>query len=342
MRSLLSIAAIVLMVGCAEDPAGGDRPVSAVVTTGHVADLTRNVGGARVDVHLLVPPGADPHGYEPRPSDARAIALADVIVRSGGEVDDWLGDVLSGADGEATELTVLDQVEELDGDPHWWQDPRNAVRAVAAIRGTLVEADPGGRSTYTRNAARYTARLRELDRAIAICIGRVPRERRKLVTAHDSYAHFAGRYGMEVLGAVIPSRSTAGAAVGQGHAGAGRAGGAGGSPRDLSRGIGGHQARARRGAGGRSGAWPAAAGGQPRLARVGGGDLPRGHGRGHGGHGGGLQRGPGALQSGHSPCSVTSWALTANLTRCASRSIAFSSPSSSKGTTSPHESQTMW
>ena len=209
VRRLILIAAIALLAaGCGDDPTGGERPVSAIATTPHVADLTRNVGGGRVDVRVLVPAGADPHGYEPRPSDARAIAGADLIVRSGGEVDEWLDDLLASAGGETVELTLIDKVRVVDGDPHWWKDPRNAVRAVAAIGDVLSRADPAGREQYERNAARYSRRLRELDRSIAACLARVPAERRKLVTPHDSYGYFATRYGIEVVGALIPSRST--------------------------------------------------------------------------------------------------------------------------------------
>ena len=208
MRRFVSFAAIALLAaGCGDDAPGSERPVSAVATTGHVADLTRSVGGSRVDVRLLVPAGADPHGYEPRPSDARALADSDAIVRSGGEVDEWLDDLLASAGGGSAELTLLDQARVVDGDPHWWQDPRNALRAVAAIRGLLARVDPAGRKMYELTAARYSRRLRQLDHSIATCMARVPPARRKLVTAHDSYGYFARRYRIEVVGALLPSRS---------------------------------------------------------------------------------------------------------------------------------------
>ena len=197
--------------GCGDDSRDDGRELSAVATTAHVADLVRRVGGSRVEVHALVGQ-ADPHGYEPRPSDARAVAEAAVVFRSGGDVDEWLDEVLDNAGEDAPEVNLIDSVRTIeddgDTDPHWWQDPRNALLAVAAIRDSLAEADPAGRSAYARNAAAYATRLRELDRAIAACIQRVPAARRKLVTTHDSYGYFARRYGIEVVGALIPSRST--------------------------------------------------------------------------------------------------------------------------------------
>ena len=207
-RPILVMAVALVAAGCGDDSGGGDRPVSVVATTMHVADLTRNVGGARADVRLLVAPGADPHGYEPRPSDARAIADAEVIVRSGGEVDEWLDDLLEGAGGNAAELTLLGEVAGAGADPHWWQDPRNALRAVTAIADVLARADPPGREAYERNAARYGRRLRKLDRSIAACIARIPPAQRKLVTAHESYGYFASRYGIDLVGTVLSSRST--------------------------------------------------------------------------------------------------------------------------------------
>jgi ABC-type Zn uptake system ZnuABC Zn-binding protein ZnuA len=183
-----------------------------VATTTQVADLVRNVAGDRVEVHGLVRQAADPHDYEPRPSDARAVAEATIVFRSGGEVDEWLDDVLANAGAGVPSVNLIDAVRtiETDGeaDPHWWQDPRNGLLAVRAIRDALVDADPEGRAAYVRNAAAYAERLRALDRSIAACVERVPPARRKLVTTHDAFGYFAERYGIEVIGALIPSLST--------------------------------------------------------------------------------------------------------------------------------------
>jgi zinc/manganese transport system substrate-binding protein len=218
MRALLATFALLLVAvaaatGCGSDSgSGSDADVSAVATTTEVADLVRNVGGERVDVHGLLSPGADPHGYEPRPSDATSIADAAVVFKSGGEVDEWLDELVDNAGADAEVIDLIDSVRtiEVDGetDPHWWQDPRNAVLAVAAIRDALSDADPDGRRIYERNAAAYSRELRRLDEEIAACIGKVPAAKRKLVTTHDSLGYFARRYGIDVVGSVIPSLST--------------------------------------------------------------------------------------------------------------------------------------
>jgi zinc/manganese transport system substrate-binding protein len=204
------------VTGCGGDDASSSDPdaVPVVATTTQVADLVRNVGGDRVDVHQVLQPNSDPHEYEPRPSDARAVVDARAIFRSGGDVDEWMDDVIDNAGSDARRLTLIDRVRTRSGgegedvDPHWWQDPRNAERAVEAIRDELVRVDPEAAAAYRRNAARYLARLERLDRQTAACIDELPARARALVTTHDALGYYADRYGLEVIGAVIPSLST--------------------------------------------------------------------------------------------------------------------------------------
>ncbi len=214
MTARLALAALLatLAVGC-----GGGADTSAgpsvAATTTQLADLARAVAGARAGVQQILEPSSDPHAYEPRPSDVKAVGSASVVVRSGGDVDAWLGDVLRNAGSDARAATILDDLpaprRDADGiDPHWWQDPRNAEVAVRKIRDLLAAADPAGRATYAANAARYLTRLRALDRAIARCMRAVPASERKLVTDHDALGYYADHYGIEVVGTVIPASST--------------------------------------------------------------------------------------------------------------------------------------
>jgi ABC-type Zn uptake system ZnuABC Zn-binding protein ZnuA len=170
--------------------------------------MTRAVAGDRVTVKQILQPGSDPHEYEPRPSDAEAVASAKVVIRSGGDVDDWLGALIGQAGGNATVVTLIDSVRRRGSDPHWWQDPRNAERAVDTIAAALAKADPKGAAGYSARAAAYRRKLRTLDRDIAACVGRLPRAQRKLVTSHDALGYYAARYGFTVVGAAIPSLST--------------------------------------------------------------------------------------------------------------------------------------
>ena len=94
-------------------------------------------------------------------------------------------------------------------DPHWWHDPRNAEAAVREIERRLAAADPAHAAALRAQRRAPTSRkLRALDAGIARCIDAVPAARRKLVTDHDAFGYFAHRYGIDVVGAVIPSQTT--------------------------------------------------------------------------------------------------------------------------------------
>ncbi|HEX2232926.1 MAG TPA: metal ABC transporter substrate-binding protein [Thermoleophilaceae bacterium] len=210
LLAALGFLAVVIAAGCGDGGSGGQGgKVEVVATTPVVADMARQVAGDRAEVHELLPRGADPHGYEPRPSDVRGLSRADLVVRSGGEIDDWLGDVLDSAGGDPRVVTLMDSVpQRIEGDPHWWQDPRNGIAAAGAIERALAAEDPRGRAGYAGRSRHYSDRLRRLDRSIAACVGRIPRPGRKLVTTHDALGYYARRYGLDVIGALIPSRSS--------------------------------------------------------------------------------------------------------------------------------------
>jgi ABC-type Zn uptake system ZnuABC Zn-binding protein ZnuA len=204
---------ILCLAGLAATGCGGGAAVRAgrpvvVATTTQLADLARNVAGGRAQVVGLLAPNTDPHDYEVRPRDVKALEGASLVLRSGGDVDGWLHSAIDASGTRAPILTALDRVPRDGADPHWWQDPRDAERVVGAIRDALSRADPAGAPVYREHTARYEARLRGLDRAVAACLDRVPESRRTLVTTHDAFGYYARRYGIRVVGTVIPSLST--------------------------------------------------------------------------------------------------------------------------------------
>jgi ABC-type Zn uptake system ZnuABC Zn-binding protein ZnuA len=194
---LISLAvgiAALAVIGCADDSDGASGgKVRVVATTTQLGDIAKQVGGSRVLVDTILDSNVDPHDYEPRPSDAQAIAEADVVLASGGEVDEWLGDLVDQAGGDAKRVTVKDEIGVTGDDPHWWQDPRNAIKAVG----------------NAPRAAVYRSEITRTDAAIERCIASIPAENRKLVTNHDAFGFFAQRYHIEILGSIIPSRTTA-------------------------------------------------------------------------------------------------------------------------------------
>lgn len=205
----ISIAAC----GAGGTGADGSGAITIAATTTQLGDLARTVAGSRADVRQMLQPNSDPHSYEPRPSDVRAVTGAKVVLRSGGDIDMWLDDVMRNAGSSARTLTLIDTLAHVrrddEGlDPHWWQDPRNVEVAVVQIRDALIAADPAGRPTYAANAAHDLTRLRAMDRAIASCMTRIPSTERRLVTDHDALGYYADRYGIDVIGTVIPANST--------------------------------------------------------------------------------------------------------------------------------------
>lgn len=229
---LLGLVVLVLgIAGCGGSDSSGGR-LEVVATTTQIGDWAREVGGDAVSVDQILQPNTDPHDYEPRPSDVAGAAGAAVVFASGDDLDSWIEEIVadSGSDAEVVDLGArlperlasehehgeADHADE-DGeehehdseyDPHWWHDPRNAEAAVREIQRVLGAADPAHRALFRRNAEAYLRRLARLDAGIAACLGRIPPDERKLVTDHDAFGYFAQRYGIDVVGAVIPSQAT--------------------------------------------------------------------------------------------------------------------------------------
>jgi len=183
--------------------------------------MTRNVVGERGEVDQILAANSDPHDYEPTPSDAQGVASADLVVKSGGDLDEWLDELIESSETAAPVVSLLELVPARNDsdnqvDPHWWQNPQNAIKAVEELADELAAVDPEGETTYRENAADYVAEIRKLDREAEVCIESLDEEDRKLVTSHDALGYYADRYGLEVIGAVIPARTTqAQASVGE-------------------------------------------------------------------------------------------------------------------------------
>jgi len=222
-RAALAAAVVgafaLLAAGCGGGSGGDNGQLQVVATTTQIGDFVREVGGNPVAADQNLEPNTDPHEYEPRPSDVEGAAGAALVFASGDNLDQWIGDVVSesGSDAEVVDLGAA-VPERLPGessgaeaskyDPHWWHDPRNAEAAVREIERRLAAADPTKKAVFKRNATAYLAELRALDKGIARCVDSVPPARRKLVTDHDAFGYFADRYGIEVVGAVVPSQTT--------------------------------------------------------------------------------------------------------------------------------------
>ena len=209
-----------LAAGCGSGSGARDGQVEVVATTTQIGDLAREVGGNAVAVDQMLQPNTDPHDYEPRPSDVPATAEAKLVFASGDELDelDRPGRLDSGSDaagrrpGRGRAGAAAGRVERRRGiavRPALVARPAQRRGRRARDRATRWRSPtPRTRRDFDRNAGAYLAKLRALDGEIARCMDAVPAARRKLVTDHDAFGYFAQRYGIDVVGAVIPSQTT--------------------------------------------------------------------------------------------------------------------------------------
>jgi ABC-type Zn uptake system ZnuABC Zn-binding protein ZnuA len=218
----LLLAALAAMAGCGEGGEASGGRLDVVASVGFLADLTAKVADGRARVTSLLPDHADPHAFEPAPGDLRRVADADLLVLNGAGLEAGLEATLRGAGVDTPVVEASHGLtprrvspdepasEDHDGevDPHFWLDPTLAVSYVERIRDALSEVDPEGAARYERQARSYIAELRALDEEIAALIETIAPERRLLAVNHLSHGYYADRYGLRIVGAVIPHVSS--------------------------------------------------------------------------------------------------------------------------------------
>lgn len=203
------------------------QKLKVVATTNLVADLVKNVGGDAIDLTPLLPLGADPHTFTPTPADLTKVAEAHVIFVNGFGLELFLDEMMKNAGGQAAVValstglkprqmaaaeaghTETEDEEHHDGvDPHTWTTPVNATVFVRNIEQALSALDPAQAQTYQTNMLKYTGDLVDLDSWIKAQIDQLPPDNRRLVTDHKSLGYYADRYGLKLVGAVLPSVTT--------------------------------------------------------------------------------------------------------------------------------------
>jgi zinc/manganese transport system substrate-binding protein len=195
-------------------------PLKVVASFTVIADLAKNVGGDRVEITTIVGPDGDAHVYEPRPSDAVAMAKADVVLVNGLHFEGFLQRLVeaSATNAAIVELTKgvtpidfkaefaeADADHGADGhdhgaiDPHAFQSIPNAEIYVKNIADAFCAADTEGCVGYQTNAAAYTKKLRTLDGEVRAAIASIPAEKRVVITSHDAFGYFEHEYGLTFL-----------------------------------------------------------------------------------------------------------------------------------------------
>lgn len=203
-----------------------DGRLRVATTVAPLTSIVLQVGGNRIQTHGLIPDGVDSHTFEPKPSDARILAKADMLIMNGAHLEGSTEKIARENLKDPTKIfkladNTLDPGDENpatgylydfsfprsegDPNPHLWMNPLYALRYAELVAGWLSQADPRNAAYYQANYERFAAVLHQLDAAIQADQATVPAGNRKLLTYHDSWAYWARRYGWQVIGAIQPS-----------------------------------------------------------------------------------------------------------------------------------------
>ena len=187
--------------------------VRVAATTPILADLVSAVGGDRVRVATVVPPGADPHTFEPTPALAKALSQTQLLFANGLGLEPFLprlkallpkgAKVVLLAEGRKgliceEEAHPGEKEDHAHGpcDPHLWLDPTYALAYAETIAKELTRLDPAGQAQYRANLKRFQEEVKKRDQAFMACNLKGV----KVVVQHDAFRYFARRYGLVVVG----------------------------------------------------------------------------------------------------------------------------------------------
>jgi len=204
-RPLVWLLLLAAAAGCSSrPPAGGPARISVAATFYPLAEFAQRVGGDRVEVRVLVPPGVEPHEYEPTPRDLAALARARVFLYNGAGLEPWVSRTLPGLPrgGVVVNATEGLRLRASPGspaavDPHVWLDPVLAQAQVDRIRDGLTRADPAGAAAYAAGARALREELGRLHRRYAEVLGAC--RRKEFVTSHAAFGYLAARYGLVAM-----------------------------------------------------------------------------------------------------------------------------------------------
>lgn len=222
MRRLVVAVLVLALAGaaCGGGAEGAPGGPLVVTTVAPITDIARHVAGTAAEVEGIIPEGVDSHTFEPTPKSARLLARADLILLNGLHLEDPTLRLARANRKSGSRIFLLgdNTVSETEyvfdfsfprsggkPNPHLWMNPPYAIRYAELIRAQLTAIDPANADAYRANADSYTALLGALDAAVRAAIETIPERNRVLLTYHDSFAYFAKRYGMRVIGAIQPA-----------------------------------------------------------------------------------------------------------------------------------------
>lgn len=196
--------------------------IKVVTSVSPITNIVKNIGGDKIDLIGIIPEGSDSHTFELVPSDVVKMTDANLIIIDGLNLEGGMEKIANEAKNRYPSTQILklgdntltkDQwmfdfsfpKEKGDPNPHLWLNVEHAIKFANLTRDKLIEMDQANADYYKANADRYITLLKKLDKGIMQAVQTVPSQNRKLLTYHDSWAYFAPRYGMTVIGAVQPS-----------------------------------------------------------------------------------------------------------------------------------------
>jgi zinc transport system substrate-binding protein len=218
-------APVLALAACSTTTGGDDGTVQVLASFYPLQMIAQQVGGDRVEVGSLTPPGAEPHDVELSPAQVASVSAAQLVVYQSGfqaAVDAAVSEAGPARTVDAADLAHLETTEqeghtqELGGeshdeaghedeghehgglDPHFWLDPTRMPAVADAVADALSEIDPDGADTYRANATALDARFDELDAAYTA--GLATCERRTVVTTHEAFGYLAQRYDLQQVG----------------------------------------------------------------------------------------------------------------------------------------------
>lgn len=198
-----------------------DGPINIATTVAPITSIVANIaGGTGATITGIVPEGTNSHTFEPKPSDAATLELADVVFINGLVLEEptkdlALANLKNGAVICEIGTQILPESEYIydfsfpkEGgkpNPHLWTNPPMAKQYAEVVRNVLSKLNPANSSIYAKNYDAFAAKIDALDAAMTTATATIPPDQRKLLTYHDAYAYFSAHFGYEVIGAIQPS-----------------------------------------------------------------------------------------------------------------------------------------
>jgi zinc transport system substrate-binding protein len=222
-RLRISLCIIISFIVLGRTAFASGEKMKVVASIPPLADFARQVGGDKVDVTLLLPPGASPHTFEPTPRAVQEISRAKIFVKVGAGLEFWADKLIAAVAPGITTVNCSEGVDLLRGyghndgnssdhkhagemrgaDPHFWLDPVICIGIVRKIEEAFSKTDPADAPYYRKNAAGYISKLKDLNNEIASAIGSF--RTREYITFHPAWNYFSRRYGLQVAGVIEES-----------------------------------------------------------------------------------------------------------------------------------------